>query len=230
MLEVHLRAGVGTIDAPLFGRDGRAFTKDLKLHEMISGWAAKAGISGQVVTKDLRSTFATHASEQLGPRFAQHSLGHRSLELTVRRYAALRDSTLAEQARGLRMLSDGALTGSHARNEVVVGEMQNNEGNQETERRAMRNSNPRPLAPEANTFRPKSGGSGGQARSAEGGDGQRWPGSSRGVGSGGFRWPEFSTRVLTALDDLRCAGLLGFTPADGARKHIHPHHQPGVLP
>lgn len=97
------------------GDDGKMMNKWLDLGDLIATWAAAAGIAKRVTTKDLRSTWATHAAEQMDIRLVQAALGHSDLATTTQRYAHLRGGRLVQEGRGLRLLtSDSALTGAPA--------------------------------------------------------------------------------------------------------------------
>jgi hypothetical protein len=87
-------------------------------------WCQEAGLR-EALWKDLRSTFGTHASEQVGLRFAQHALGHTDPNLTERRYAALRGAYLADQAKKLQFGTYSALTGGDLNGEGAGSDLRN---------------------------------------------------------------------------------------------------------
>lgn len=74
-------------------------------------WAKAAGIKKHLVWHNLRATYATHAAEMLGSRFAQIVMGHADLR-TTEIYTG-RSSALTAKGRKLRLVSgaDATTTG-----------------------------------------------------------------------------------------------------------------------
>lgn len=107
-----------TTDRLFVAEKGGPIIRTNGLARRLREWAAAAGVEitdaegRQLQFRHLRSTYGTHAAEQLGMRFAQLALGHADLELTEKTYAAARRSHIAAQARGLNLLTDPARTGA----------------------------------------------------------------------------------------------------------------------
>lgn len=84
------------------------------LAKKLRSWAKAAGIPTRpdqpLQFRHLRSTWGTHAADQLGMRHAQLGLGHSTVAVTEKHYAAVLEKQVAARGRKLRIASDPALT------------------------------------------------------------------------------------------------------------------------
>ncbi len=182
--------------------------------------------------KDLRSTFGTYAYEATGDiRFVQAALGHHDPRLTEERYSTLRNVRLREQGRKISFATDDSLTsgdGTGAPRASVASISMGPRGKDEC---GMRESNPRPLAPEANAPTLRRSGSGSQTLGSVGvSSGGRFaalgavPQVSPKVADGGLTPGLVAHRGESLLTVREVADLLGVTPAT-----IYKHVQRGGL-